>query len=104
MKRRQMQGGKESLRPIVEYLKYITPQQVEGFHSEFKKVRYLCNAVLGPRWTTEPLRSISKAQYTFDKLMLALNESIQLEREIEKNLKLALDILRSAGNTFEERT
>ena len=34
--------------------------------------------------TTTTLKSISTAQYTFDQLIMALNESIQLEREISK--------------------
>ena len=31
-----------------------------------------------------PLKNISTAQYIFDKLVMALNKSIQLEREIDK--------------------
>ena len=40
--------------------------------------------MLGEQWATTSLNNISSAQYTFDQLVMALNESINLERETEK--------------------
>ena len=78
----QMQNEKNVPRSIVEYLNNITPQLVEGFHTESNKIRYLRNAVLGKKCVATPLKNISTAQYTFDQLVMALNESIPLEKEI----------------------
>ena len=61
MARHRIQDEKEGLRRIVEYLNNITPQLVEGFHTESNKLRYLRSAVLGKKWATTPLKSISTA-------------------------------------------
>ena len=57
---------------------------MDGFHTEPNKIRYLRNSVLDKKWATISLKNISTNQYNFDKLVMALNESIQLEHEIEK--------------------
>ena len=69
---------------MVEYLNNITPQLVDGFHTESNKIKYLHDAVLGKKWANTPLNNISTTQYNFDQLVLALNKSIQPEREIHK--------------------
>ena len=79
----QIQHEKECLRRIIEYLNNITPQIVDDFQTESNKIRYLRDAGLGEKWVVT-LNSISTAQCNFDQLVLALNEGIQLEHEIEK--------------------
>ena len=68
---------------MVGYLNKITPHFVDGFRTKSNMTRCLHNAVFGKRWATTPL-NISMVQYNFDQLVIALNESNQLEREIEK--------------------
>ena len=84
MVRHLIQNEKEHLRQMVEYLNNITRQLVDGLHTESNKIRYRFNAFLDKKWANTPLKNISTAQYNFDLLILALNESIQLECEIEK--------------------
>ena len=57
---------------------------MNGFLTESDKIRYLRNVVIGKKWATKPLKNISTVQYNFDQLVMALNKSIQLEREIQK--------------------
>ena len=83
MERHQIWDEKEALRRIVKYLNSITPQFAEGFHTESNRIIYLRNAVLDKKWAATPMENISTARYTFDQLVMALNEGIQLEREIE---------------------
>ena len=71
--RHQIQGEKEGLERIVEYLNNITPLLVEGFHTESNKIRYLRNAVLGKKWATTKLKNISIIQYTLDQLVMTIN-------------------------------
>ena len=56
---------------------------MDGFYTELNKIMYLRNAVLGKKWETTPLKNISLAQYNFNQLVLAQNESIRLEIEIQ---------------------
>ena len=82
MARQQIQDEKECLRSMVEYLNNITPQLVDGFHTESNKIRYLRDAVLGKKWATTLLKIISTAQYNFEQIVMVLNESIQLKRGV----------------------
>ena len=82
MARQQIQDEKEFLCCTADYLKNITPQLVDGFHTESNKIRYLRSAVLGKKCATTALKNISTAQYDFEKLGMQLNESIQPERRI----------------------
>ena len=84
MAHQQIRDEKECLRRIVEYLNKITSQLVDGFHSVSSKIQYLRNGVLRKRWATTPLTSIYSAQYNLGQLGMALNESFQQEREIER--------------------
>ena len=47
-------------------------------------IGYLCSAVAGKGLKPTPLKNISMVQYSFDQLMMVLNNSIQLEHEIAK--------------------
>ena len=67
---------------MAEYLNNIIPKHLDGFNTEINKIRYLRNAELGEKWETTSLKSISTAQYNFDRLVMALNENIQRERDI----------------------
>ena len=69
---------------MIEYFNNITAELVDGFHTELNKIRYLRNTVVGKKWETTPLKNISRAQYNFNHLEMALNDSVQFEREIEK--------------------
>ena len=69
---------------MVESLNNMTPQLVDGFHTESNMIRYLRNAELDKKWVTTPLKNISTALYNFEKLVMTLNESMQLEQEISK--------------------
>ena len=84
MARHQTQDERECPRRMVEYINNITPQLVDDFYTESNKIRYLRNAIHGKKWATTPLKNISTIQYNFDQLLMILNESMQLEREIEK--------------------
>ena len=84
MARHQIGNEKECLRCVVEYLYNKAPQLVDGFHTKSNKIRHLRNSVLGEKWATKPLNNISTAQYNFDRLVMAHNEIIQLERESAK--------------------
>ena len=84
MERNQIQDEKENLRRIVEYLNKITAQPVDGFYIESIKIRYLHKGVLGKKLATTSLKNIFTSQCTFERFFIALNDSIQLEREIEK--------------------
>ena len=78
-----IQYEKECLQRIVEYPNNMAPHLVVRFQTESNKRRYPSNAVIDKKCATTPVRNISAAQYNYDHLVLALNESIQLEREIE---------------------
>ena len=80
----QIQDEKECLHRMLEYLNNIAPQLLDDFHPDSNKIRYLHNSVLGKKWATTPLKNIFTTQYNFDQLGKALNESIQLEYEIQK--------------------
>ena len=67
---------------MVEYLNHVTPQLVDGFHSESNEIRNLRKAVIGKKYTANTLKNISTAQYYLDQLVMGLNKSIQLERKI----------------------
>ena len=69
---------------FVEYLNNITPQSVDGIHTESIKITNLRSAVLGKKWATSSLKNISTGQYNFDQLVMVLNESIQHKLEIKK--------------------
>ena len=69
---------------MVEYLNNIIPKLMDGFSTEPNKIRYLLNVVLGKKCINVPLKNIYTVQYNFDKLVISLHESIQLEIEIEK--------------------
>ena len=84
MARHQIQDEKDCLHLMVEYLNNITSQLVDSFHTESSKIRYLRNAVFGKKWATNILKNMSKVQYSFDQLIIVLNESTQLEREVRK--------------------
>ena len=83
----QIQDEKRYLRRMVEYLNNITPQLVDGFHTESNNVRYLRDALLGKKWETTSLKNITTAQYNFEQLVMTLNESIQLELQAQKACK-----------------
>ena len=69
---------------MVECLNNIKLQLVDGFCTESNKTRYLRNAVLDKKQAIALLKNISTDQYNFYKLVMALSEIIQFEREIEK--------------------
>ena len=83
MARYQIQDEKDCLRRMVEYLNNVTPQFVDDSHTESNKIRCLRDRVLRKKWATILLKNISAAQYNFDQLVMVLNESIELEREIQ---------------------
>ena len=86
MLRNQIQDEKECLRRMVEYLNNITSQLVDSFHTESNKIRHLLNSVLGKKRESTPLENISTTQSNFDQLVMALNESVQLERELKRQV------------------
>ena len=59
---------------------------MNGFHSESNIIRYLCNAVLGKKQETTPLKNISTTEYNSDQLVMILNECVHIEREIERQV------------------
>ena len=83
MARHRIQYEKVGIRCIVEYPDNATSQLVERFHTGSNKIRFLRNAVLGKDWTTTSLKNICTSQYSFDQLVLAQNDSIQLEKGIK---------------------
>ena len=82
--RNQIQDEKGCFLPMVEYLKNITVQLLDGFYTKRNKMRYLRSDILGKKWAITTLKNMSTAQYSFEKLVMALNGSIKLEHEIEK--------------------
>ena len=82
--RHQIQYEKEYIGRKVVYLNNVTPQLVDGFHTEANKIRYLHYAILGKRWATTPLKNISTAEYNFDQPLLEKSESITLQQEFHK--------------------
>ena len=69
---------------MIEYLNKVTVQLVDGFHTEKHKTRYLRNALLRKQWAEVPLKNISPNNHDYDQLVIALNESIQLQREMDR--------------------
>ena len=57
---------------MVEYLNNITPQLVDGFHTESNKTSYIHNVVLFKKWASTPLKNIPTAQYNFDQLVMGI--------------------------------
>ena len=57
MVRHQIQDEKECLRRMVVYLNEITPQLVNGFHTESNKIENLSNTVFGIKWENAPLKN-----------------------------------------------
>ena len=75
---------------------------MHGLHTELNKIRCLLNAVLGKKWATTPLKNIPTAQYNLDRLIMALNESIQPEREIQKASTLSKTYYGQLTNHFKD--
>ena len=99
-----IQNEKECLHNLVEHFNNTVTQLMNDFHTESHKMRYLCNAVLGNKWTTFPLNNISIAQYSFLQLILVLSESIQLERVVEKASTSSKKIMTNSPNILKVYT
>ena len=82
MTRTQIKNEWDVLQHIVEYLNNIASQLVDRFHSRSNKIRYIHNTVLGKKCSITQLMNISTVQYSFDQLVMALRESVQLQRKI----------------------
>ena len=69
------------LSKLVERINVLTPQCPPNFRSESNKIRYLRSAVLDRDWAQTPVSNITTAQYSFNSLVTALREQLQLQAE-----------------------
>lgn len=70
----------------MELIDRLTPQCRPQFRSEENKINFLRSAVVCIKWAMIPVGSITSAKYTFNQLVTALREHLQLDLEIRSNI------------------
>ena len=64
------------------YVDLLVPQQATEFQSEAQKTRFLKNTMFGLEWSITPSYNIPTACYTYSQFVTALNESYQVQSDL----------------------
>ena len=76
-------NDRTALNRMIKYLDHLVPQLAADFQTEAQKTRFLKNAVFGLEWSITPCKNISTAGYTYNQFVTALNESLQVQMDLD---------------------
>ncbi len=82
MRKHKISDCARGLMKLTDHINAMAPQLPSGFGNDVHNTRYLRRAVMRYDWAKQPIASVTTARYTFTQSITALQESLQLNKDL----------------------